>query len=254
MRIESGPTGERKIRTVLLLIMVAGFSGWFAYDGYVGYPAKNRAEHLQQLPTPEEREKARNAPIYPSVTAGSVPQAIKALNKMGKAAQMEALREVFGGPPSYENAEALFYFGPTYRIMIPVKGGRLSTPQGSPSEKNDSTIASQKVLAFALAILSVYCLWLFIRVVRTQLVLDDGGLSYQGRGPIRWDDMRAMDISSFSKKGWVDLTYDDHGTERKLRLDEYHLAKFDEVIDELCARKGFENPLPVEQKTDQTPT
>jgi hypothetical protein len=235
--------------------MVGGFSGWFAYDGYIGYPAKNRAEHLQQLPTPEEREKAKDATIYPTVTQTAEGKAVAALKKVvGGRASKEAeqvLTEAFGGPPSWKNNDAWFYFGPSYRIRIPLKDGKLAAPLGSPSEKSDVSIVWQKRLAFGLAVLAIYCLWLLIRVVRTHLVLDDGGLSYLGRGPIRWEDMRALDIGNFSKKGWIDLTYDDHGTERTLRLDEYHLAKFDDVIDEICARKGFENPLPVEQKNDQ---
>jgi hypothetical protein len=258
MRIESGPTGERKIRTSLLLIMVAGFSCWFAYDGYIGYPAKNRQEHLQQLPTQAERENAKDAKIYETVTPESLPKALAAMNKIiGSRAtqeQEQALKDVFGGPPSAKSAEAWFYFGPTFRIKIPLVEGRFSRPEGTPAEKNDSTIAGQKLLAYVLAIVSIYCLWLLVRVLRTHLVLDEGGLSYQGRGPIRWDDMKALDISRFSRKGWVDLTYNDNGTDRTLRLDEYHCARFDEVIDELCARKGFENPLPVEKKEDQPPT
>ena len=258
MRIESGPTGERKIRTSLLLIMVAGFSGWFAYDGYVGYPAKNRQGHLQQLATPAEREKAKDAPIYLTVTPESLSKAVNALNRIiGSRAtqdQEQALKEVFGGPPSVKAADAWYYFGPTFRIKIPLVEGRLSRPVGTPAEKDDATIASQKLLALILAIVSIYCLWLLIRVFRTHLVLDEGGLSYQGRGPIRWDDMKALDISRFARKGWVDLTYNDNATDRTLRLDEYHLARFDEVIDEICTRKGFENPLPVEEKKEQTPT
>lgn len=41
MRIESGTTGERRTRLLLFLAMCAAFAGWFAYDGYIGYPAKN---------------------------------------------------------------------------------------------------------------------------------------------------------------------------------------------------------------------
>ncbi len=42
MRIESGPTGERKVRVLLMLVMFAGFSIWFAYDGFIGYPGGSR--------------------------------------------------------------------------------------------------------------------------------------------------------------------------------------------------------------------
>ena len=94
---------------------------------------------------------------------------------------------------------------------------------------------------------------------RTHLLLDDTGLTYN-RGPlIRWEDMKALDISTFARKGWVHLIYEQSGPERsrmseqraggeqRLKLDEYHLARFDEVIDEICVRKHFENPLPVKE-------
>ncbi len=58
--------------------------------------------------------------------------------------------------------------------------------------------------------------------------------------------MKALETEMFDKKGWVDLVYDENGAERDIRLDEYHLARFDEVIDAICERKGFRNPLPVD--------
>ena len=33
MHIESGPTGERKVRTTLMFLMFDFMDDWFAYDG-----------------------------------------------------------------------------------------------------------------------------------------------------------------------------------------------------------------------------
>lgn len=92
-----------------------------------------------------------------------------------------------------------------------------------------------------------------MRVRGTRLVLDESGLTYQGKGPISWDAMRRLDTARFNEKGWVDLRYDESGTENSIRLDEYHIARFEEVIDEICTRKGFENPLPVHGATPAEP-
>jgi hypothetical protein len=226
---------------------------WFAYDGFVGYPAKNRQENLQQLATLEEREKAKKGPIYPSVTPESVARATEAVSKISGNAQRQALQDVFGGPPSYENAEALFYFGPAFRIRFPLVDGRLGKPVGARAVNSPEDVFLQKALGLVLGLLALYFLWFWIRVRRTHLVLDEAGLTYHGRGPIRWQDMRALDTGRFSRKGWLDLVYDDNGTERRLRLDEYHLAKFDDVVDAICAGKGFENPLPVPTKQPTSP-
>ena len=64
--------------------------------------------------------------------------------------------------------------------------------------------------------------------------------------------MKALETSRFTKKGWVDLVYDDNGVEREMRLDEYHLAAFEEIIDAICVRKGFANPLPVREKQSES--
>ncbi|MCC7315956.1 MAG: hypothetical protein IT419_14175, partial [Planctomycetes bacterium] len=69
MPIESGPTGERKVRTTLMFLMFAFFSAWFAYDGWIGYPEKNYGEHLDQLTT-QERETVGRLPVYDAVTEG----------------------------------------------------------------------------------------------------------------------------------------------------------------------------------------
>ncbi|MBN2561431.1 MAG: hypothetical protein JXQ75_10925 [Phycisphaerae bacterium] len=244
MRVESGPTGERKIRTLLLFLMMAVFAVYFAYDGWWGYPKQNKEEHLEQLSS-EQRAAAKGARVYETVTKESMADVSEALNKFDTATKREALEEVFGGPPSYENSEAWYYFGPVCWIKIPLRGGRPGKPLVQSAGKSETDIFWQKLLAVLLGVASLYVAWRLVHVVRTRLILDESGLVYRGKGPIPWDDLKGLDSERFTKKGWVDLVYTAGGAEQKVRLDEYHLAKFDEVIDEICKRKGFENPLPV---------
>ncbi len=245
MRIESGPTGERKVRTTLLLLMVAVFSAWFAYDGWVHYPALNIKEHLDQL-APEEREQVGQIQINPLVIEETAETVRTAVAKAAAAERRAVLENHYHGPPSFVNDEGWYYFGPAFRVRVVLKDGEPSdTVITRPTSKTATSIRWQKYLAVGLAALSIYLVRFVLRVRRTRLVLDENGIVYQGKGPIGWADMRELLTSRFKDKGFVDLVYDDHGTSRKLRLDEYHIAKFDEVIELLCERKAFENPLPV---------
>ncbi len=254
MRIESGPTTERKIRTTLMLLMVAVFSVWFGYDGMVGWPKQNHREFLQQIPL-DERPKAASGPIYPGITEISVDGARAALKEAVTAAQQhDALAKFFGGPPTYENAEGIHYFGVIYRVTARLQEGRIAEVDGRRGQRSNYDLLFQKYLSGSLGVLALYLLWFVLRVRGTRLVLDESGLKLNGVGPVSWNDMKALDTSRFHKKGWLDLVYGGNGDERRMRLDEYHLARFDDVIDEICRRKGFENPLPVKEPAATDPT
>lgn len=245
MRIESGPTGERKVRTFLMLLMFAVFSVWFAYDGWKGYPYQNYKEHLGQL-SPEERETAGDLPVYPDVNSETWERAKPEILKADPWARRKLLEETFGGKPSYESGDVMFYFGPAYRVRIALRDGHPVEPMvPDRCSKSTTDVFVQKILAVLLALLSLYLLWFFLRVRATWSVLDDAGLSCNGKAPITWDEMTRLETGDFARKGWVDLVYVRNGVEQKLRLDEYHFAAFDDMIDEICARKKFENPLPV---------
>src|SRR5215510_874955 len=108
MYIESGPTGERKVRTTLLFLMFAVFAAWFAYDGFRGYAAKNREELIQNLPV-DQRPKAANATIYPTVVVEKAELLHSTMQGRGLktpvfdsgslADKKKFIADYFGGPP-----------------------------------------------------------------------------------------------------------------------------------------------------------
>ena len=219
MRIESGPTTERKIRNSILTIMIGVFAVWFAYDGWVGYSAKNHEEFLGQL-QPAERDKARLGPVYKNLRLQEVngrdywtSEVNKALARSSVAESRKAVESQVGGPPSYESNDAWYYFGPAYQLKIPIASGVLGSATFVRGQKKEADILTQKLLGLFLGGFTLYMIWFVIRVARTRLILDDSGLIYRGTGPIRWEDMKALDSSPFARKGYVFLIYDDHGSE-----------------------------------------
>ncbi len=243
MLIESGPTTERRVRTLLGFSMVAVFALWFAYDGWIGYPADNMEKHLEQLTAEERAGIEGEPPVYESVAAERDGAAAEALKQLDLTRQGEALIALYGGEPSFRGSDAWYYFGPAHRVKLSLEGGMLRDVMPQAAQKSVLDILLQKGLAVALCVVGLVLGWKVFGVMRTRLRLDDEGLVYRGRGRAAWDEMKSLRTGEFEKKGWVDLVYTRGGAERLLRLDEYHLAEFAMVLNQICDRMGFENPL-----------
>lgn len=245
MLIESGPNAERKVRTTLLFLLVAVFAFWYGYDGWIGYPRKNVNEFLKTLPA-EQRPRDGNVPVYPTVTEENIAKLEKV--RIGLTEDPEAaIGEVLGGPPSLKTDDAWHYLGPGHRVRMAAGNGR---PTGElkverlPHTATD--VRWQKNYAYGLSVLALAALVYVIRARRARARLDDAGLTLNAGPTISWDSMKRLDTERFRAKGWVDLY---HGEpEARTRIDEYHFAKFDEMINAICARRGFANPLTKESE------
>ena len=89
-------------------------------------------------------------------------------------------------------------------------------------------------------------------------MLDDTGLTIPRTGQIHFEQMKSLDTERYKKKGWVTLHYDAGGEEAEVRIDSYHVARFNEIISELCQRTGFASPLepkeaPATEEDEPTP-
>lgn len=253
MRIESGPTGERRVRSTFALLLFAVFALWFGKDGWYTYQQENLEDYVSRLP-PEQRAAARSGKRYATVTMDSEPAASEAVESGRPEASRDSLTALYGGPPSHESDDAWYYFGPACLIKVVLESGRPAGAEAIKPDHGEWDLLFQKILAGVLGVVAAYLLVIVVRVFRTRLVLDESGLTYNGRGPIAWEQMRRLDTTRYDKKGWLDLCHDGAAGEKRLRLDEYHIARFDDVIDEICARKDFDNPLPDEEDSDDADT
>ena len=255
MRIESGPTGERVVRSSLLCLLCTVFAIWFAYDGWVGYAKGNLAGYLKTL-TAEDRKvlDQRGGPtVLPGVTEAAIQKCYGTKFRINDDVR-KIVEASFGGPPSHENNEAWFYFGPAAGIRLTLKDGRPSgelTPIRADHTETD--LKTQKGISVVLGVISIFTLIHAIRVRTTRAVLDDAGLALGARPPIAWDAMKSLDISRFKAKGWADLYHTTASGETRTRLDEYHYKAFDEMMNALCERKGFENPLYLLENPERNP-
>lgn len=165
------------------------------------------------------------------------------LERLQPGAPESLVRDELGEPTSVQEPR-LWFVGPAAYASVEVsETGRIL---GEPtvrknSEPSESDILVQKVIAAVLAVVTVFVLISFIRVLTLKVSLDDEGLVFRGKR-IRYDEMTALRTENYSSKGWVDLEYTRDGRSRRQRLDSYHIDRFQEILDALCDRKGFSLP------------
>jgi len=304
MRVESGTTGERRARGFIFLVMAVAFAAWFAYDGFVGYPAKNLEWARQAMPEKPDNlatnpqvltdrlgqikkgtasEKLADLVGKPSLVqpkqltfVGSRLKAIIALDDQEKVISMttsqiepgdrpedpgilvtktrvERIREGASvqevskelGKPAQTREKTLWFVGPAAYARVtmaePKVVGAVEVYENQ--QRTEKDILVQKVIAAALAVLALIVAVRLLQAMRLRVVLDDTGLTIS-RKHVAWDSMTGLDAEDYAEKGRVDLKYRDGGASGSVRLDSYHIARFDEMVSAICERKGFESPIP----------
>jgi len=251
MTIVSGTTSDRRNRIVIFLAMCILFTGWFAIDGFVRYPAKNvkwayqnLAQGIEGLPAPDALQ--------------TNPKALLAeLQKVQTGQKVDEVKALLGAP-SFESPQDLCYVGPAAFGWFVVRDGRIDEIKKVQmnSEPDENDIAWQKRVSYLMAALAVLALIHLFRVLSSKIILDDAGLRIAGR-QIAWDAMQSIGSDELAAKGWVNLHYLAGHEQTSVRLDSYAIDRFEEILTEICAEKGFPCPLkpsdaPPPQSTDST--
>ena len=73
--------------------------------------------------------------------------------------------------------------------------------------------------------------------------VDSGSLRISGRQPILISSIRAIDAGDFNKTGRVEIRYDDGGSARSVRLDDYQVMDLKGVVAAICKERGITDPL-----------
>ena len=254
MRIVSGVGRRTVMRLGFMFLLLAVFAVWFAYDGWITYPGKNREAARQAFPKTQAAEPVAN----PAVTEEST----KAVQSGGAGrVGLADLRQKWGEPgylgPAGGDAggsdRVAYFVGPYGLVRVTLDGEMASKIEWRDGPKVASDIAVQKLLGILLGAGAALPLALLLVQLPTKYVLDDEGLTLPAAGRINYDQMTGVDVSAFSSKGIVRLKYRDaQGQEKTAVLDEEKIDKFDEIVAACCEKKGW--PIEVDEESEEADT
>lgn len=250
-RIETGTTTERRTRCLIFIGMCVLFAGWFGYDGWVKWPASNRAWAIDNAPASFGEVRAKSANTVrtnPKVTLATWNKLSSALEAQ-KSMTREDLVGMLGEPAlvarnDAAGTEELMFIGPALFVHAVVRNNVVlpADVNGKANEEHsEGSIRWQRGLTYILLAVVVLGLLQFVRITRTKVVLDEQGLTYNGKR-IAWDDMTGLSIGDFDRKGWVELEYRAGDETDVLRIDNYKVNAFRPIVSALCERKGFVSP------------
>lgn len=254
MRLESGPAKTDGLWKIGFTILCIGFTVWFYMDGTKWWPESNRAQARAYFSN--IGSKATEFGTRPS------KEDFDAALRAG-VTDIDGLRQRFGEPEYTASAgtEQVAYFGSDYgyaEIRIGT-GGRvtLAPSQWHDWEHTKAQIDGQLYWAAIPAVFAIICALQAYRAFSLRVVIDGDGMAYAGK-VIPMSAIQSL--RDFSPKGLVSLYYDEGGRERKLRLDNQKVEKFDEIIVAICAARGFDDPRshdednePVDESAAQRP-
>jgi hypothetical protein len=241
MVLESGPAKMDRYYWLGVTLLCFGLGAWFVYDGAAGYKNKNRAEARKYLPGILEGRDV-GAVAFPESPSEGEFNALKARAPR----TLDEVRQAFGQPAHTRTVgpgEVVEYFVSVYgAAVVPARNGQVeaSKLEWRRWYKNEEEIRNQYFFALIPFAVGAYSAVRFFRAASLRVRVDEAGLTYAGRF-IPFAAMKSL--RDYSPKGWVDLYYEAGGEERKLRLDNQKVDKFDELVDAICTAKGYENPV-----------
>lgn len=243
MVLESGPATKDRNYRLLVFLLFAGFSLYFFYDWKIGYPEANRVEareHFNKL----------GLTLDPT-TLGETPSKEQFEQMASQQPTSPAqVREMLGIEPTFTRSDggAIVEFYPTlygFGTVHVRDGVVMANPTWQSWPKGKDKIQGQLYFGIITALVSLYLGYRVYQAATLTATIDDSGMTYGGKR-IPFESMRSL--RDYSPKGWVDLYYDDGGNERKLRIDDQKIRKFNEIIDHLVQVKGFAHPIKAYQQ------
>ena len=253
MQLESGPAAYDRNYNLVIMLVGVFLGAYFLYDYQIGYPKKNL-------------EAARKA-LAPLLGVENVPQTLSEtptqpetqarvaeLSELAKTKPINAddVRQAFGQPlftmPDEDGSGTLEHFVSAYGMArVPIVRGRVDPKQiyWMPWEKSKEEIRLQLYCALIAFVIGLFVLRRVYKAATLRALIDDEGMTYAGRR-IPFENM--VRLCDYNLKGWIDLYYRHGPQERKLRIDNQKVRKFDEIIETLCEAKGFEDPRQVPEE------
>lgn len=241
MRLESGPAAYDRNYHLIILVGCLALAAYFYYDYTIGYVKKNLAEARKQFMAHGWSD-VDLATLKPTPTKPNFDALVES-----QPTELAQVHEKLGEPFKREDSGSgipVEYFASTYgMVTVPTFKGRIDPARMKWTlwAKSKDEIRMQLYCAIFALVVALYFLYRTYRAATLRAVIDDDGMTYGGQR-IPFDDMARL--CDYSRKGWVDLYYQRGPQERRLRIDNQKIRRFDEIIDTLCEVKGFPDPRP----------
>lgn len=242
--LHSGPAKTDSLWNLGFTLLCVGFIGWFLYDATGGYRNKNRAEATTLMrPLYDKNE------VVPTEWGEYPLDPVKSAEALRKLPlrQISEVEAQLGAPAKLVKesvpGESMYYFVSDYgKVEVPVVNSLVNVAgiKGNYWSHSAEAIREQYYWALIPLAVLIYILPKLIRSLTLRADIDDNGMTYGGK---RIPFSAMVSLRDYSKKGWVDLYYRDGEQESKLRIDNQKIAKFNEIIDVLCAKTGFPDPI-----------
>src|SRR5262249_53144187 len=128
------------------------------------------------------------------------------------------------------------------KAVVQVQNGTVEPAKSEwedwPHKRSDTQ--AQLYWGLGAVVIGLWAAYMAVKASLIRVVIDDQGMRYGSRF-IPFDAMERL--SDYKRKGLCTLHYKDAGGEpRTLRMDSWAVAKFEEIIEALCAVKDWPNP------------
>jgi len=236
--IVSGTSTERVVRTLLLMLLIDGFTVAYLWDGYAGYARQNANELVRLLGLTADAD----LPIKSTLTESRAQQVAKGA-KLGE--ELTSITSVLG-QPSLEHSGDAYFLGPGGWLKVQFTGNRIVNVSWMNGPKTESDQQWQRWIGYALAVGGLIVAVRLAVVLTTRLTLSDEGL-LRGKQRIPLDAITALRADPSGRSGCVEIEYSLDGRLQRVRLDRYVFKRLPEIVSAICERKGFVNPWPASQ-------
>lgn len=217
--------------------MVIGFAVAYLWDGFRGYPERNRQELIKLLNL--DQVAASQLVIDPNLTASEADRRLGIIGR-DKLNSVEKLTTAFGKPSLVHGGEA-YYMGQAGWVKVKTGGG--GAGEWVRAGKSDTDIQLQRWIGIALSVLGVVLAVHMIRVLLFRVAVDSSSLKITGRQPIPLASISAIDAGEFQKTGRIEVRFDGGGMQRSVRLDDYQVMDLKGIVAAICKERGMPDPL-----------
>ena len=233
--ITSGTSTERIVRAALLMVLMDAFGFLYLWDGHIGYPREN-VKQLAALLGVEATAVGRPNAFLTASNAKRIAETLKT------GEDLSVLTASLGDASIRRNGNA-YFVGPGGWLLVKLAGDRTISASWNRAGHTEEDLRWQRWIGYVLGSIGMIAMLRLGWIAATRATLSDEGLRLTGRPMIPWDAITSLQRVTAAGDDAVDLTYSQDQGSGTIRLDRYIYKEQPALVEAVCLRKGFPNPL-----------